>query len=630
MSAIFGILRRDGVPVIPASPETMRSAMSNWGPDGSDIWLSGPAAMGQMLLACLPEARYERISCIDGVVYIVAGRIDNRNELIDGCRLRMSEHERSEIPDAALVIHAYRKWGEDCPNRIYGDWAFAAYHQKERRLFLARDHSGNTSVYYYADSKVFAFASSRNALLALGLAPMEMDELYLAQVVISWPAYHGERTIHTPIKRLPPAHCLTVMPDWLNVKQYWRLEDTPELRLPKREDYADAFGDVFNEAVRYRLRAVNGIGVTLSGGLDSGSVAATAAHFLQGKGKPLLAFTSVPLSNPGVYVGKRFGDEFPYAQATAQYAGISDLFPITAISITPIQAIRTLLAIHNEPSHAAGNFFWIQGILEAARKRGCRVLFTGQAGNAGISWEGDVFSQSLGFQLSHLGWQRWSQEMVKRYTPAFLLNAYRNMRQPKNGWWKSSAIHPDFANRLNLRACLLSASDSLLSPKPRNPREQRCVAFMHGRSIGGALWAETGASYSMEVRDPTADARVLAFTFSVPDHIFIDPKTGVNRWLIREAMKGRLPDEVRLNRKRGLQAADLVLRLRACAGEVDTALDELACGPADAYVNVPYMRDVWQIIRAEDTLEARRKAATILTRGIMAGLWVNDFYHNTK
>lgn len=128
------------------------------------------------------------------------------------------------------------------------------------------------------------------------------------------------------------------------------------------------------------------------------------------------------------------------------------------------------------------------------------------------------------------------------------------------------------------------------------------------------------------MRDPTADARVLAFTFSIPDHVFIDPRSGTDRWLIREAMKGRLPDEVRLNRDRGRQAGDLVPRLRACAGEVETALDELARGPAAEYVDVVYMRQAWQTIRTEDTSEAFIKSFTILCRGIMAGLFVNDFY----
>ena len=105
----------------------------------------------------------------------------------------------------------------------------------------------------------------------------------------------------------------------------------------------------------------------------------------------------------------------------------------------------------------------------------------------------------------------------------------------------------------------------------------------------------------------------------------MDPESGLDRLLIRAAMKDRLPDEVRLNRRRGRQAGDLVPRLRASSDEVETALEELARGPAAAYVDVPHIRDVWKMIQAEDTPEAFRSSVTVLTRGIMAGMFVNEF-----
>src|SRR5262249_38064486 len=99
---------------------------------------------------------------------------------------------------------------------------------------------------------------------------------------------------------------------------------------------------------------------------------------------------------------------------------------------------------------------------------------------------------------------------------------------------------------------------------------------------------------------------------------------GRDRWLIRTAMQGRLPDEVRLNTRRGRQAGDLVQRLRAESTAVEASLDELARGQAAEYVDVPYLRETWQLIQRSDTPEAFEKAITILTRGIMAGMFVNQ------
>lgn len=145
-----------------------------------------------------------------------------------------------------------------------------------------------------------------------------------------------------------------------------------------------------------------------------------------------------------------------------------------------------------------------------------------------------------------------------------------------------------------------------------------------GRSMGGFAHAENGAAHRLEVRDPTADVRVLEFVWSVPDRIFMDPLTGLDRWLIRAAMRDRLPDRVRLNRRRGRQAGDLVPRLRASASEVRESLDGLARGAAADYVDVEHMREVWAMVLAEDSAEAYRKAVTVLTRGLLAGLFLND------
>ncbi len=189
----------------------------------------------------------------------------------------------------------------------------------------------------------------------------------------------------------------------------------------------------------------------------------------------------------------------------------------------------------------------------------------------------------------------------------------------RRDWLADTALHPDVARRLNLLELRLSDPDER---PPRTPLESRRF-LQPGRSFVGALHAQMGAAHGLDIRDPSGDARLLAFTFAVPDDIFMEPATGLDRWLIRAAMQGRLPDEVRLNRNRGRQAGDLVPRLRASAAEVETALTEIERGPAAQYVNAPHMRRVWQLIQTEDTPEAFRQSVTILTRGIMAGLFVN-------
>lgn len=568
-----------------------------------------------------------------GLTIVAAGRLDNSAELKE--ELRVPPSERASLSESDLFLRAYQQWGEACPEHLFGDWAFAVWHPDEQRLFLARDHHGRTALYYYSDPSVFAFATTTKALLTLNLAPHAMDELYLAQTLVAWNARHGERTIYASLRRLPPAHCLSVQPDRLDVRRYWRLEDTPELRLPRRQDYVEAFREVFDAAVRANLRSGESmserdneahpsaeIAVSLSGGLDSSAVAATAAKLLQERDVCLTAFTSVPLYDTEMFVGQRFGDEWPLAQEVCRFAGNIDLHPVKGETVTPIQAIRRMLEVFGEPGHAASNYYWILELEKAAHAQGCRVLLSGQAGNAGISWRGDPFSQPLAFQLRRMGARRWLSERFHRVAPHGVLAAWRRGHIAEKEWVRASAIHPDFARRLGLFDQWLT--DPQVQPA-RSAREQRFRTLMPGRSPTGALHAQLSAAQGLEIRDPTADARLLAFVISVPDSIFIDPDTGLDRWLIRAAMENRVPDAVRLNRRRGRQAGDLVPRLRACAAEVAIALDELESGSAAQYVDVPYMREAWKIVQECDASEALQKADTILTRGIMAGLFVNGF-----
>ena len=162
MSAIFGILDMSGADVKPHMLGAMQREMETWGPDGSSIWIGGGVGLGQLLLFNTPEAVGERLprEASDGsFVITAAGRIDNREDLFR--ELNVTPTERPNTTDSELIERAYLRWGSDCPDHLLGDWSFAIWDRRERKLLLARDHHGNTSLYYYRDGDWFAFASSK-------------------------------------------------------------------------------------------------------------------------------------------------------------------------------------------------------------------------------------------------------------------------------------------------------------------------------------------------------------------------------------------------------------------------------------------------------------------------------------
>ena len=595
--------------------------MASWGPDGGDRWHDAHCGLGQALLFNTPEAVHERLPrwVAEARLAITAeARLDNRDELCD--HFAIPPVERPTTPDGELILRAYLTWGEACPDRLLGDWSFAIWHPEERRLFLARDHQGNTSLCYWRQGDRLAFASDPQALHAIG-APRRLNELYLAQLLISWPAYHGPQTIDLDIQRLPPSHAITITPKGSRVWRYWRLEDTPELRLPTREDYVEGFLEVYDKAIRCRLRSHRPVGVTLSGGLDSGSVTALAARELAHTGRRLTALTAVPLYDTSQSVGtNRFGDETGFAAATAAAWGNVVHVPLESAGVTPVQGIQRQLALLSEPSHAASNYFWIHDLLDQARARGLGTLLTGQGGNATVSWTGAPELRSTLAAFRHSGLKAG----IRRITPFWALRPWRRLRA-SGQTWSGSAIHPAFARRIGLDQQRIAAlgSDPHAPDTWREPRDKRFAIIQPGAGRVGDLWARHGAAAGLEVRDPTLDKRVMTYTLSVPDPVF-DAQEGTDRWLIRHAMTGLLPDEVRLNRRRGRQSADLAGRLLASAAEVEAALVAAEATPANNYVDVAKMRRAWADVRKEITVLSTHRAGTILLRGLMAAFFLNQ------
>lgn len=166
MSGIYGIFRFDGAPSEPETLLKMRQAMAYYGPDGGGEWREGQVGLGQLLLHVTPEDRFEsQPLAADGINLVAAARLDNRDELLREFHIAPADH--AATADSVLVLEAYRTWGEACPDHLDGDWQFAAWDSRCRNMFIARDHHGNTGLYYHRNSRYIAFASSQKALLAL-------------------------------------------------------------------------------------------------------------------------------------------------------------------------------------------------------------------------------------------------------------------------------------------------------------------------------------------------------------------------------------------------------------------------------------------------------------------------------
>jgi len=514
------------------------------------------------------------------------------------------------------ALDSYLRWGEDCPRHLEGEWILAVLDRRERKLFLARDQLGNLAVYVRQRGGLFSFATRPEGLPG-PCGPL--NEEYLARVLTAWPP-DGVSTIFKDIELLQPGSVMTVTAPGVRTNRYWNLEDTPELVLPKREDYVEPFLDVYGQAVRRRIEAADSLCTTLSGGLDSGSATVVAARHLAGQGRRLRSFSFFPRFPVASLPPSSITDESPLIQATASHAGNIDVDWVRGERFTVMETIRRSARIHNAPTHAAGNMFWIYELLARAKEQGFDALMTGQGGNGSISWDGRT--PSLKNLWRKRAWRTMAGELLARVAPG-LYEAVLGLRQGPEPWSKYSAIHPDFVRRIRLDELMRAAGhDPHFRFRRITPRERRLRLIRPGAALLPALWAEISEEFGLWVTDPTRDRAVVEYCWSVPEWIWQGPNNE-GRWLIREAMRGLLPPMVRDNQRRGVQTADLAARIRAEAPDVSQTLDEMRRSPlVNEYLSMPRVDQAWREVQSGDTPEAHSAAVTIVTRGIGAGLFL--------
>lgn len=639
MSGIFGLIRFDGQPVTDAALRQMHQAMAFWGAGDPVLWRQAGAGIGVLHSSFPPDVSglFPPQEPQQPTVIAACGRIDNQADLAAALP---GAFGGQRLSDAEAIQRAYLHWGEQCIQRLRGDWTLAAWDERQDRLFLARDQQGISSLYYCRQPGFFAFASSIKALLALPEIPQRPDLQRLAQVLVSWPGT-GSPTAYAGISQLPPAHALRVTATGIELTRYWRLEDTPPLRLASDQAYLDAFLEIYSEAVRCRLvsgEGIGAVGASLSSGLDSGSICALAARELARQGRDLPVFSSVPVYDTrALGMRNRYGDESPLIEQDRQFIGNLDLHYIRSEDFSPLTGLQYALDIHDSPLHAAGNSFWIASLLRSARKLGLEILLIGQAGNAVISWTGGVES------LWPLLWPgRWSElrALPSRLRLPLWRLAWRHFIRPpllplSNGWTRlraarqepwtdNSAINPAWARSLDLgRQLRLAGHDPLFIPST-DPFQARVQIMQPGNSVIGTLWAENGAAAGLDVRDPTLDQRLAEFCLAIPDEQYrLD---GLDRSLIRRAMQGLLPDAVRLNRRRGLQSADLGYRLLAELPQAQEWMQRLAGSPlAQEVLDLSKMNAVLQALQQEVNLQTTLQAGTVFVRGLMVGMFLLRF-----
>ncbi len=297
MSGLAVLYNRDGRPADDESVWSMLRSASYRGPDGLAVRSLGSVSLGYAKSAIAPEDaidRQPRISGATASALVADVRLDNREELLRSLPDALSPR----ASDSELILRAYEAWGLDMLPRLLGDFAFILWDPRHDRLVLARDTSGQRSLFYRAEVRSFAAASEIHQLFQDPTIPMRPNTDRLRDFLVPLNAYANEKdqaaTFYEGVLAVPAGHVLTVTGDAMRLRRYWELPQG-EIRYRNEDEYAQHYRDLFSEAVRARLRSARPMGALLSGGLDSSSVVATAQHlYRKGQATDLgfVSFTS--------------------------------------------------------------------------------------------------------------------------------------------------------------------------------------------------------------------------------------------------------------------------------------------------------------------------------------------------
>lgn len=596
MSAIYGLVHLDGTPVQESGLECITRALLPFGPDGGGVWIRGHVALGQRLQCFTPEDRLERqpLTGAEGNCVLIAdARIDNRAELAE--ELGIASAETGQMPDSAWILRAWEKWGRECAAHLVGAFAFAIYDLRENTVFLARSGMGERALYYHATARTFAFASAPAGLFALPFVPRRIDEEMLADYLISAPATPG-RTLYAGIRSLPAGHSMLVR-EGAEPRRFWQPYSGKELRFPRDDEYPEALSALLERVVADHSRSITPVGVSMSGGLDSASIAAVAARQLAGQGKRLATFTEVPRPGfEGALIPGRYADETPYVQAIARQYENLDLNLIRTGGRFYLDGIEDVFAAADAPFRNASNRPYIEAIAREAAAQGVRVLLVAGSGNMTFSWSG---SGLLPWLAGSGQWDRcWREarqlaarmpghsalrlifgEVVMPALPGPLWRAIKRFRKPDNPafrtsrpWLAESPIRPAFAAACRVEERARQAGYDFFGRPQADTRAVRMrLLSVADRQADMCRWQRAG--FGVDRRDPAGDQRIVQFCLSLPEDQF--RREGQSRLLIRRAMQGRLPPEILDSRMRGLQAADWLDCLRAAQPAVELTLRRL-------------------------------------------------------
>lgn len=551
MSVFVTLWNRDGKPVEYDLPQTMLHAELNPLNDGMNTWVDDNIALAHQHYWIIPEEIGEKQPIqdpISQVVIVGSIRLDNRHDLYN--YFDTSSSEPDELSDAQIVLEMYNRFGINLPERIRGDFAFVIWDPRNQQIFAVRDRLGTQEIVYFIDRDLLLIASSVNMLLQHPDIPHCLNEKMVADY-LSINLEDNSSTFYESIYHLAPAHAMIVNQESVTTICYWEIDLGRKTTYSDDYEYAQYYLELLTESVRNNLRSSSPVGISLSGGLDSSTLACLAAE-LSAEFNP---------SKADISTFSYVFDEFPSCDERKYIIPVQDQMA----KFIPVRP-HLINGDHFFPTPA--NLDWkvypdfpfsdsygllVKAVLEAAKNEGIRSLLNGSGGDNLYSEGRYIFADlihQMRFAYAIKTFFQFKDAInIKHYlidygiralVPHNIKSKYRKIFPAKYSW--EDWINPSFAQITGIPNNPYNPEEgvSISQPGKRNRYQN---LFHIGLATDVTIYNKIAWEYGVVYRFPFFSSKIWEFILSLPPEQINLP--GVPRRILRNSMVNRLPEQVR-------------------------------------------------------------------------------------
>jgi asparagine synthase (glutamine-hydrolysing) len=542
--------------------ERMRDVITHRGPDDAGLYIDGNVGLGHRRLSIVDVAAgHQPMTNEDETLFITYnGEIYNHADFRE--ELEARGHVYRTHCDTETILHLYEEKGADALQELRGMFAFAIWDRKRRELFIARDRLGVKPLYYaHTPDGSLYFASEIKALLAAKSVVPELNFAALPDYLANH-ATSGEETLFRGIKRLLPGHWLLWRDGRIRIEKYWDVQFSPKADEEARRsdaDYIAEWSEMFRTSVRLRLMADVPLGMFLSGGIDSSAIAAVMSKMVDS-----------PIKTFSVAFKEREANELEYARLVAR-AFKTEHHEIIVRPEDFFKALPQLVWHEDEPlAHPSSVALYF--VSELASKH-VKVVLTGEGSDEMLAgydrYRKTIYNLSLGARYHNI-----APEALRRAVRGMVERLPRGSKVRQKLSRTFLTLEPDiesiyfdnfavFPRAMQTRLLTREALEAVGSPDPYMGVTRYLEKTDAETLLDRLLYADTktylhellmkqdqmSMAASIESRVPFLDHKLVEYTARLPERMKLRGWT--TKYILREAMKDVLPQEILRRRKMG-------------------------------------------------------------------------------